>query len=120
MSGVGSERQLLLAGFADEIQPLLAMVAGAIDRLLERPGDATAAAMGLAQLQTVEAAAGMLEVAGFEALLGVTRGGLEALIAAPAHSANQRVAARSLAALLLREGEALGTGEVADALPAEA
>src|SRR5262245_59879694 len=120
MSGAGSERQLLLAGFANEIQPLLAMVAGAIDRLLERPGDATAAAMGLAQLQTVEGAASMLEVPGFEALLRLTHSGLDALIAAPAHSAAQRVAARALTALLLRQGEALGEGQPAATPPAEA
>ena len=71
MNGAWSEQQPILAGFADEIQPLLAVVAGAVDRLVERPDDVTAATIGMAELQTLQGAVSMLEVPGFVALLGM-------------------------------------------------
>ena len=54
MSGAASEQLALLASFAEEIEPLLAMLAGAIDRLVEHPDDATALTIGRAQVQTLE------------------------------------------------------------------
>src|SRR5919202_1358182 len=73
MSGAASEHQALLASFAEEIDPLLAMLAGALDRLVERPADATAVTVGRAQVQTLQGAASMLDLTGFIALLDLVR-----------------------------------------------
>ena len=76
----GEDEQLALPGdFAEEIEPLLAMLAGAIDRLVEHPDDATALTIGRAQVQTLEGAASMLDLTGFAALLNLVREALDTL-----------------------------------------
>ncbi|HZT54549.1 MAG TPA: Hpt domain-containing protein, partial [Gaiellaceae bacterium] len=118
MSGAASEHQALLASFAAEIEPLLAMLAGALDRLVERPDDATAATIGRAQVQTLQGAASMLELTGFVALLGLVREALDLLATSAPLGPDARAAASELAALILREGEALGRGTPTAAPPA--
>jgi len=120
MSGAASEHQALLASFAEEIEPLLAMLAGALDRLSERPDDATAATIGRAQVQTLQNAAGMLELTGFVALLDLVREALDLLAGSGPLSAEAKTAASQLAALILSEGDALGRGRAAPTPPAAA
>ena len=60
MNAARTDWQEILASFADEIQPLLAVVATSLDRLVEQPDDALAATTGLAQLQTLQASASMM------------------------------------------------------------
>jgi chemosensory pili system protein ChpA (sensor histidine kinase/response regulator) len=109
----GFERLAILASFAAEIQPLLQVVASALDGLLERPGDRMAAQVALAELHTVRSAVRLLEVPAFETLLDTAAAAIEQLRDAPALSADQRAAGRALAELLLAEGRALAHGETA-------
>ena len=120
MSGAASEQLALLASFAEEIEPLLAMLAGAIDRLVEHPDDATALTIGRAQVQTLEGAASMLDLTGFAALLKLVREALDRLASTGPLTADGRAAASDLAALILAEGNALGQGQTAAAAPAAA
>src|SRR5919199_2217815 len=101
MSGAASEHQALLASFAEEIDPLLAMLAGALDRLVERPDDATAVTVGRAQVQTLQGAASMLELTGFIALLDLVREVLDLLATSGPLAPDGRKAASELAALIL-------------------
>ena len=103
----GFDRQTILASFAEEIQPLLQVIAGAMDSLLERPGDHLAAQVALAELQTVRGAILLLEVPAFEALLASVGEAIELLRDAPVLGADQRTAGRALVDLLLSEGQAL-------------
>jgi hypothetical protein len=102
MSAARTEWQAILASFADEIQPLLAVVASSLDRLVEQPHDALAAITGLAQLQTLQASASMMAVEGFEALLETTRAALQTVIGGGPLSPAQQAAGRELGNLLLR------------------
>ena len=111
MSAAWSDRQAILASFADEIQPLLAVVASSLDRLVEQPHDALAATAGLAQLQTLQASASLMEIEGFEALLETARTAMETVIGGAALGPVQQAAGRELGELLLVEGEALGQAE---------
>jgi chemosensory pili system protein ChpA (sensor histidine kinase/response regulator) len=120
MSAARTDWQAILASFADEIQPLLAVVASSLDRLVEQPHDALAATTGLAQLQTLQASASLMAVEGFEALLETTRAALQTVIGGGPLSPHQQAAGRELGDLLLREGEAIGQGECTPAPPPRA
>jgi chemosensory pili system protein ChpA (sensor histidine kinase/response regulator) len=120
MSGAASEQLALLASFAEEIEPLLAMLAGAIDRLVEHPDDATALTIGRAQVQTLEGAASMLDLTGFTALLKLVREALDTLASTGPLTADGRAAASDLAALIVAEGNAMGRGQTAAVAPAAA
>src|SRR5436309_712817 len=117
MSSAASEHLALLASFAEEIEPLLSMLAGAIDSLAERPDDSTAVMSGKAQIQTLRGAASLLELPGFLALLDLMAEAIDVLSTAPRLGSDGRAAATELAALLEAQRNALARGNVAPVAP---
>ena len=120
MTTVSAEQREILASFAAEIQPQLATVAWSLQQLSERPGDQLITEGALADLQTLGAVVGILELDRLEAFLATTREVVQSLGRIACLSAEEQAAVGSLAALISRCGRTLAEGDISESIADEA